>query len=148
MKIFAFCLIICQTWGMKEGMRQIGKKKTAANVHFNFFFNEPWLLFNYKWRWTVDRQKYRWFLRNMKGLCPSSGWWTTGEEDEGRDRGNHREQRSISNNTMVKQYKAHFSYRILQNEKKIYVQNIKTWEQLFLPLLYIMWGLWPASSPY
>lgn len=57
------------------------RKPTTNSFHFNLF-NEPWLLFNYKWRWTVDRQKYRCFLRNMKGLCPTSGWWTTSGEGE------------------------------------------------------------------
>lgn len=53
-----------------------------------------------------------------------------------------------SNNTTVERYKAHFSYRILQNGKNIYVQNIKTWKELFLPLLYITWGLCePVSCP-
>lgn len=62
-------------------------------------------------------------------LCPSFERQLADEVDERSDRDDQRKdggEGGISNYTMVKQYKAHFSYRILQNGKNIYIHNIKT----------------------
>lgn len=98
------------------------RRKTQKATSVFTVFNEPWLLFNYKWKWTEEKQKYRWFLHDEnKSLSLQPGGRERRQRPPERGRGG-------SNETMVKQYKAHFSYIILRNEKNIYTQhqNMKT----------------------
>lgn len=73
-----------------------------------------------------------------KSLRPSSG--VTAHRQGGRERrdgGDQSEDRGgISNNTMVKQYKALFSYRILQNGKNIYTEHQKMKRTVSSPAVY------------
>lgn len=94
-------------------------RKTQKVTSIFTFFNEPWLLFNYKWRWTEEKQKYRWFLHDEN---KSLSLWQRRQRPPERGRGGVQMKQWLNSTKLI------FLTLSSKMKKNIYTQhqNMKT----------------------